>query len=160
MVRMRTAVSVIVWLWGQGLSACVGNMHVNMCAHSHSAPCIMVNICLLKCHQLIAFFRRILKQIVQHHSLLEQLFAHLKVRCEMQPGVSALKNPFIGKIWGRSLMMVAKAFSENTGHFSAVISVSSELGNRLHCGFHMVHTWKTFQAPQKLCCNVEKQWQM
>lgn len=58
-------------------------------------------------------------------------------------------------------MMIAKASSRNTGQFFlAVISVSSELGNQLHYGFHMLHIWKTFQTLQRLCCDVEKQWQI
>lgn len=75
-------------------------------------------------------FRSILEQILQCRSQLEWLFAYLQVRCEMQPGVSMFKNPSIGKIGGRSPMVITKAFSENTGHFlSGVISVSAGLGN-------------------------------
>lgn len=75
-------------------------------------------------------FTSILWQIVQRHSLLEQLFAHLQLGYEIQPEVTAEKSLFIEKIWGRSQMMISKAFSENTGlFFSALISVSSELGN-------------------------------
>lgn len=43
-------------------------------------------------------FTSILWQIVQRHSLLEQLFAHLQLGYEIQPEVTAEKSLFIEKI--------------------------------------------------------------